>query len=117
MTTIEQLRGLRFIGRSPEAGGHADPTSSFAPSAKLPPHTQRHAEQDLADKFHAAAKGLSPSDWQGRTLSILVEAAPCWPCMNEVLPKLSKAYRGLTIEVKNLESSRLLRYRNGALLP
>jgi hypothetical protein len=119
MTTIEQLRGQSFIGRSPAAGGQADPASHFAPStdpAKLP-HTHRHAEQDLADKFHAAAKGLSPSDWQGQTLSIVVEAVPCGPCMTEVLPNLSRAYPGMLIEVKNLEGSRLLRYRDGVLLP
>ena len=36
--------------------------------------------------------------------------------MNDVLPALSAAFPELTIEVKNLESSRILRYRNGALL-
>jgi hypothetical protein len=119
MTTTEKLRGLVIIGRSPAAGGQADPASPFAPSTDITklPHTHRHAEQDFADKFNAVAKGLSPSDLQGQTLYLLVEAVPCTPCMTEVLVKLSKAYRGLTIEVKNLEGTRLLRYRDGVLLP
>jgi hypothetical protein len=119
LTNIEGVRnGGVVVGRSPEAGGKAVLGSPFSPHTdpvKLP-HTHRHAEQELAERFYAAVGGLNPAAWQGRTVWILVESVPCAQCMNDVLPALSAAFPGLTIEVKNLESSRILRYRDGALL-
>jgi hypothetical protein len=119
LTNIEGVRnGGLVVGRSPEADGEAALGSPFSPRTdpvKLP-HTHRHAEQELAERFYAAYGGLNPAAWQGRTVWILVEAAPCAQCMNDVLPALSAAFPGLTIEVKSLESSRILRYRDGVLL-
>jgi hypothetical protein len=60
--------------------------------------------------------GVDPAAWQGQTLWILVEAVPCAQCMNDVLPALSRKFPGMTIEVKNLEGNRILRYRDGDLL-
>jgi hypothetical protein len=119
LTNIEGVRNGGFVvGRSPEAGGKAVLGSPFSPHtdpAKLP-HTHRHAEQEVAERFYAAVGGLNPAAWQGRTVWILVEAVPCAQCMNDVLPALSAAFPGLTVEVKNLEGSRILRYRDGVLL-
>jgi hypothetical protein len=119
LTNIQGVRnGGLVVGRSPEAGGAAQLGSAFSPKTDpvALPHTHRHAEQELAERFAAALAGTNPAAWQGKTLWILVEAAPCAQCMNDVLTALSAAFPGLTIEVKNLESSRILRYRDGALL-
>jgi hypothetical protein len=119
LTDVEGLpNGGLVVGRSPEAGGNAQLGSEFSPKTdpvKLP-FTHRHAEQELAERFAAKMSGIAPSAGQGKTLSILVEAVPCPQCMNDVLPALSRKFPGLTIEVKNLEGSRILRYRDGVLL-
>jgi hypothetical protein len=119
LTNIEGVpNGGVVVGRSPEAGGKAVLGSPFSPHTDpvKTPHTHRHAEQEWAERFYAAFGGLNPAAWQGCTVWLLVEAAPCAPCMNDVLPALSAAFPGLTVEVKNLEGSRILRYRDGVLL-
>jgi hypothetical protein len=119
LTDIEgAANGGLVVGRSPEAGGKAQLESPFAPKTDPVelPFTHRHAEQELAERFFAANGGTSAAALQGKTLWILVEAVPCAQCMNDVLPALSAKFPGLTIEVKNLEGSRILRYRNGVLL-
>src|SRR5262245_27225368 len=119
LTSVAGVRnGGLVVGRSPEAGGRAQLGSQFSPSTDPVelPHTHRHAEQELAERLWAAMGGMNPAAWQGQTVWILVDAVPCAQGMNDVLPALSAAFPGLAIEVKTLEHSHIIRYRDGVLL-
>jgi hypothetical protein len=107
------------IGASKLAGGHPRTSSPFAPRTdreKLP-HTHGHAEQAVADELKDMFErlpGMNPSTLEGNVWMV-VEEAVCPPCMNDVLSQFSAAYPSLQVEVKNLESNRILRYERGTL--
>jgi hypothetical protein len=123
-TDVPGLQGTTFVGRSPRAGGQVNPESQFAPATdpKVLPQTHGHAEQQIADQLDTALQKVPREQLNGRTVSILIEQEPCSTCAAGVyepgiapgvLRKLSNKFPELTFEIKNLNSSSILRLRNG----
>lgn len=126
-TDVEGLEGESFVGASPKAGGTVNPESEFVPATdpKKLPHTHAHAEQQLADMLAPRLRELPPEKLNGKTVWMLIEQEPCSTCASGVydpntaagvLRKLSAAFPQLTFEIKNLNSSAILRLRGGTVV-
>jgi hypothetical protein len=104
-----------------------NPKSEFAPATdpKKLPHTHGHAEQQIADKLAPRLKELPEEKLNGKTVWMLIEQEPCSTCASGVydpataagvLRKLSSMFPQLTFEIKNLNSSAILRLRGGQVV-
>jgi len=126
-TDVPSLDKKSFVGRSPKAGGKRNPGSEFAPQtdpSKLP-QTHGHAEQDIVDQLQTKLHGMKPEELRGRRVWMLIEQEPCSTCaqgiantteLPGVIRKFSQAFPELTIEVKNVNTSAIIRIRGGMLV-
>jgi hypothetical protein len=126
-TDVEGLENEKFVGASPKAGGAVNPKSEFKPATdpeKLP-HTHGHAEQQIADKLAPRLKEVPPEKLSGKTVWMLIEQEPCSTCASGiydpntaagVLRKLSSMFPQLTFEIKNMNSTAVLRLRGGLVV-
>ncbi len=126
-TDVEGLENESFVGASPKAGGTVNPESEFTPATdpKKLPHTHGHAEQQIADKLASRLKELPEGKLNGKTVWMLIEQEPCSTCASGVydpataagvLRKLSSMFPQITFEIKNLNSSTILRLRGGQVV-
>lgn len=132
-TDVPTLEGRRFPGASsgalPEPLRGTPGTTGGDVLEPVNPTAVDHAEQVSLENLRVALEsGLSdgsikPGDLQGRTVFVLVEQEPCASCASGagggppgVLQQFSQLYPELTIEVRNMRTSRVYFYRGGELL-
>lgn len=113
-----------FEGGSPVTGSSPDPT--YQPKSTFP-SVQGHAEQNLVGSLGKAilAAGLDEAAMEGKSVWMLIEQEVCGPCKSGlgnpsapsgVLKQFSLEHPKITVEVMNLETGEVLRFRNGALV-
>ncbi len=128
-TDIPGLDGKLFEGKSPRAGGKADPTFK-PPSDDV--RAKGHAEQNLTGKVDAAiqkavkAKKMTLGQLEGKTVRFHIEQEVCSVCRQGlnpgstkgagVLKQFSKKYPSLTIEVTASGTSEVIRIKNGQII-
>lgn len=130
-TDIPTLDTLHFPGASAEAlppafRGQVTGGSEFVAAN---PTAVNHAEHVALENLRAAIDGalqrgeLTRASLRGRTVFLMVEQEPCSSCASGaaegragVLQQFAERYPELTVEVRNMRTTRAYIYRNGQLL-